>query len=96
MKVRRLSPAEEEYVQSAAFYLEESPQAAERFADEVEEAVAEIASDPTRYPIYDDVVRRKVLNVFPFSIYYIPESDEVVIVAIMHNSRRPNYWRDRL
>ncbi|MDP4198574.1 MAG: type II toxin-antitoxin system RelE/ParE family toxin [Bacteroidota bacterium] len=96
MTVRRLSPAEEEYIASVAFYVAESPQAADGFADEVESAIDEIAQSPTRYPIYEENVRRKVLDVFPFSIYYVTENDEVMIVAIMHNSRRPKYWRERL
>ena len=96
MRVRRLSAAEDEFLNSVAFYLGESPQAAERFVNEVESAVEELSRDPNLYPVYEDIVRRKVLNAFPFSIYYFIENDEVVIVAIMHNKRRPKYWRKRL
>ncbi len=39
MNIRRLSLAESEYVEAAEFYLTESPQAAERFATEMEEGL---------------------------------------------------------
>ena len=96
MNLRRLSPAEDEYVQAAAFYLEESPQAAARFADEVEEAIEDILRNPLRNVIYEENLRVKFLHDFPFSIYYIAEETEIVIVAISHQSRRPKYWKRRL
>jgi plasmid stabilization system protein ParE len=96
MTTRRLSAAEEEYLSSIAFYIAESPRAAERFAAEVEEAIAEVLLAPERYPIYEANIRRKVLKTFPFSLYYFAEKEELVIVAIMHNNSRPKYWRSRL
>jgi toxin ParE1/3/4 len=96
MTLRRVSAAEEEYLTSIAYYIAESPKSAERFADEVEAAIAEVLKAPDRYPIYEENVRRKVLHTFPFSVYYFIEQDELVIIAIMHNNRRPKYWRRRL
>lgn len=96
MRVRRVSAVEEEFITSLAFCLGERPQAATRFNDEVAQGVKEISSEPNTYPFYEDKLRRKVLSVFPFSIYYIVDPDEIVIIAIMHNKRRPEYWRNRL
>jgi hypothetical protein len=33
---------------------------------------------------------------FPYAIFFEPRSDEIVIVAIMHTSRSPGYWRSRV
>jgi hypothetical protein len=37
-----------------------------------------------------------VLRRFPFSILYIVEDDRVIVVAIMHHHRRPDYWHARI
>ena len=36
------------------------------------------------------------LLVFPYGILYTIERDFVLIVAVMHLSREPEYWRHRL
>ena len=33
---------------------------------------------------------------FPYGVVYVPETDRIVIVAGMHGSRRPGYWKNRL
>ncbi len=32
---------------------------------------------------------------FPFTLFYRPEGDGVVIFAVSHHARRPGYWTDR-
>jgi len=41
-------------------------------------------------------VRAVLLPKFSFRLIYALANEEVVIVAIMHTSRRPEYWRHRL
>jgi hypothetical protein len=48
------------------------------------------------WPILDDDVRRRVTDVFPYSIVYLEFDQFLVIIAVMHNSREPGYWKDRL
>lgn len=39
--------------------------------------------------------RRILLRRYPYSIVLYERTDEIVIVAFAHNSRRPGYWRLR-
>ncbi|HET6402008.1 MAG TPA: type II toxin-antitoxin system RelE/ParE family toxin [Candidatus Kapabacteria bacterium] len=96
MKYRLTSAAEEEYAESALFYLEESPQAALDFIEIIDAAIEEIAEFPARYPIYDEEVRVKNLLKFPFSIFYRIERDHVRILSIYHASRKEDQWENRL
>ncbi len=96
MTVRNLSVADEELADAMMFYLGESPMAADRFIDEFDRARKEILRDPLRNPRYEGELRVKVLRDFPFSIYYLIEETEIVLVAIMHQARKPGYWKDRL
>lgn len=40
-------------------------------------------------------VRRRLLRRFPYSILYTVDRDEVVILALAHQKRRPAYWHSR-
>ena len=44
---------------------------------------------------FDDQRRRLVVRKFPFSIIYELHGNDVVILAVAHGKRRPNYWRER-
>jgi hypothetical protein len=33
---------------------------------------------------------------FPFSVYYRVLPDDLQILAVKHDKRHPDYWRDRL
>jgi hypothetical protein len=41
-------------------------------------------------------VRRVPVPRFPYQLVMIVSADELVIVAVMHERRRPAYWTDRL
>jgi plasmid stabilization system protein ParE len=96
MRVRHTSAVDREIVEAVAFYLsEESPQSAERFDAEVQEAEHLIAKQPYLYPIVENGIRAKQLDGFPFAVLYSIEGDEIVIVAVSHAKRKPGYWRKR-
>jgi plasmid stabilization system protein ParE len=44
--------------------------------------------------IYEDV-RRKVLHKFPYSLIYYRRNDDIQLLAVAHNRRKPGYWTDR-
>ncbi len=58
--------------------------------------MAEMAEHPNTWPAIDYEIRRRVVRRFPYSILYRIDVDEIVIVAIMHQKQKPNYWIDRL
>jgi hypothetical protein len=33
---------------------------------------------------------------FPYAVLYRPDPDEIVVVAVMHQRRRPGYWLGRM
>lgn len=39
--------------------------------------------------------RRLVMRRFPYSIIYVTIDQEVLVLAVAHQSRRPGYWRER-
>jgi plasmid stabilization system protein ParE len=72
---------------------------AEAFVLSVESAVAALVSDPTRWRVVEEPeIRRYVFSKFPFVIYYRwePQHARVTVYAVMHCSREPGYWRERI
>ena len=96
MKYEFHPAALEEYREAALWYAEREPQVAQQFVASVEEAVARIIAAPQRWRIVDEDVRRCLTRVFPFGILYTVEVDFLLIVAVMHFSRAPGYWKSRI
>jgi plasmid stabilization system protein ParE len=92
--------AAEEYLAGTQYYLEHaSPLVAAAFVAEVEAAIQKLLTSPASWAVIDEPdIRRYLLTRFPYSIYYCwdAEKDRVSIYAVMHSSRRPGYWRERL
>ncbi|MGA2622726.1 MAG: type II toxin-antitoxin system RelE/ParE family toxin [Bacteroidota bacterium] len=87
--------AEAELLAAASFYETHAPKLGISFLEEVERGLAKIAESPDRWPILTSKARRFLLRRFPFGIVYAVRADLIVVLAVMHLHRRPNYWRDR-
>jgi toxin ParE1/3/4 len=46
--------------------------------------------------VIDEDVRRCITHVFPYGILYTIEQNLILIVAVMHFSREPDYWKHRI
>ena len=92
----RFHPAAREEVREARLWYEErSPLSAVAFAQEVGAAVSRIAEAPTRFPVAEQGTRRVVLHRFPYNVFYRVRSEEIIVVAVAHQKRRPGYWSGR-
>ena len=85
-----------EFEEAARFYAGRQFGLELRFIASIESALDEISQAPTRWPIFEEDVRRCIARVFPYAVLYSVESDYVLVVAVMHCSREPGYWRHRL
>ena len=95
MRLRIHPQAEAEFLSSVDFYSDESIQAAQHFIEEVGRALDEISVAPLRYVRYEGETHFKPLDRFPFSIVYRIKEEEVQVIAILHQARRPGYWQGR-
>jgi len=86
----------EEYEQAALWYARRDPELASRFVLEVERAIDQILEAPRRGRVIDQDVRRCLTRLFPYGILYTLEPESVLIVAVMHCSREPGYWKSRV
>jgi plasmid stabilization system protein ParE len=97
MKVRLHPEARVDLKEGKAFYRHRSPLAAVAFANEIDAAISRIRESPLRYPEGEHETREFVLPWrFPYVIVYLLHEGTLVIVAIAHQSRAPNYWHHRI
>ncbi len=64
--------------------------------DEIESSYEAIIDFPEAWSPFLYGFRRYLLSRFPYSIIYKIEEKMIYIIAIMHNSRKPNFWLERL
>ena len=66
------------------------------FLLEVKAAESKIVKNPESWAIYEHGTRRYIMKRFPFSIIYLQSDKKIQIVAVAHNKRRPEYWKNRV
>lgn len=88
--------AKPELDEALAFYESKQPGLSFEFLDEVERAIRRIVESPNTLPVYDGDVRYCRTHRFPYIILYRIRGEEVEIIAVKHDSRREDYWKDRL
>ncbi len=81
---------------SYVWYEKQSQGLGDDFISELEKAYQAIVELPSTWPKFHHHSRRFLLSKFPFSVIYRFDEEVVYVVAVMHNHRRPGYWRKRI
>ncbi len=96
MKFRFLPAALAEVRDAARFYESRVQGLGLDFVGEVRRGISRVVAHPTAWGRLDDRFRRCLLARFPHALIYTIESDEILIVAVMHLHRSPDRWRENL
>lgn len=78
------------------WYEQQQAELGDAFADALEDIVYRIESMPRMYPAAHRDVRRGKLRRFPYLIYYRVFPNKIEVLAVLHGSRNPRVWRDRI
>ena len=83
-----------EIADAIAWYESQRLGLGEEFLVVVEAAFADIHDAPERWALWRDDrnYRRRVIHRFPYSMFYVIEPDEIIVVAVSHNKRLPGHW----
>jgi plasmid stabilization system protein ParE len=84
-----------EYLEAIGYYEERRAGLGGRFALEIEGVIQRIVEAPRRWRSVEGEIRRCLAHKFPYGVLYSIEADYVLILAVMHHSRKPGYWRNR-
>jgi plasmid stabilization system protein ParE len=95
MRLSLLPLAQTELDEAFSWYEEQAIGLGYEFLDEFDQSVRLIASFPELFEQIDEGVRRCLVNRFPYGIIYNIDSEQIVVIAVAHLKRRPNYWIER-
>ncbi len=97
MKISHHVAAIEEIVKAAEYFDEQSPGLGGRFVEEIDAVVLDIARSPLAWPRTKHGTRKRIMvSSFPYTIHYKLVDERIIIVAVAHQSRDPEYWTDRI
>lgn len=96
MNLEFLPGARAEFYEAATYYEGKEKGLGKRFRAEIGDVCSAISNDPLRWREREDGFRRVNCPVFPYYIAYLVRCQTVVVAAVAHGSRRPDYWKDRL
>jgi toxin ParE1/3/4 len=83
-------PAAEFELQDAYRWYEERERGlGSEFIQCIDACVETICRHPEIYPIAHREIRQGVVRRFPFTIYYVPTKDAIIILSVFHSSREP-------
>lgn len=97
MRARFHPEARRDFKNAAVRYSSIRPDLGQGFYRHVDELIAEIEEDATRFRVYrPPYARRHFRRPFPYAVVYLVKSDHVWIVAVMHFKQPPSYWAHRV
>ena len=95
-RARFIAPARREFLSEVAYYNGKEPGLGTRFGAAVEEAATRALAFPLAGSPASNSTRRMFVRDFPFAVIYRSGGDGIVIFAVAHHRRRPEYWQSRV
>ena len=87
--------ARQELEDAVRFYDLEFSGLGQSFKEEVRKSALRIAEYPKAWSIERGEVRKCLLHRFPYKLLYSVEEDHVLVIAVAHQHRKPDYWVGR-
>ncbi|MFZ6046890.1 type II toxin-antitoxin system RelE/ParE family toxin [Pseudomonas sp. CR3202] len=95
MSLKLLQAAEIELAEAVAWYEEQAPGLGDAFLIELVRVFRLIEHYPDAWHSLSQNTRRCRLARFPYGVIYAQDGDDLLVLAIAHLHRAPEYWRDR-
>ena len=96
MTFRFLPPAQAELLDGISYYLAINTELGLRFEQAVADAVRSAVAHPERGAPRSKNTCRWLVKGFPFGIIYRASEVEVLVVAVAHQRKQPEYWSQRV
>ena len=87
--------AREEGFAAAAWYGKHENDLQARFLEKWKDAENRIVARPEMHRLFEGRLRKCRFDVFPYALIFRIQGDELQVLAVMHMSRQPGYWRAR-
>ena len=88
--------AQREFDEAADWYDRQRVGLGAEFIDEVNRVLEDIGDQAELHAVVHEDLREALVRRFPYAVYFQAEPDRVVVVAIVHTSRDPSRWQNRV
>lgn len=95
MKVEFFEAAQAELDQAFEWYEIQQKNLGVQFLNEFDQSIRRIVAYPNSYALIGGQVRRCLIKRFPYGVLYGVDGDKVIIIAVAHLHRKPDYWIER-
>ncbi|MFP2897235.1 type II toxin-antitoxin system RelE/ParE family toxin [Corallococcus sp. 4LFB] len=100
MRIRLHRAADPELLEVIDWYENQRAGLGDHFSDAMDQAMDAIHAHPDRWPLWPGLrhtppIRRFLLPDHPFALPYLVRDEDVVVLAVAHLRRRPDYWLPR-
>lgn len=65
------------------------------FVAEIRASAKRLARYPEASPLQEGEIRKYLLPRFPYKLLYAIRGEKIVVIAVAHQHRDPDYWVDR-
>ncbi|GAB3470699.1 type II toxin-antitoxin system RelE/ParE family toxin [Polaromonas eurypsychrophila] len=96
MNIRLLEPAQTELDGAIEWYASQAPGLGQAFLLETLKTLKLISQFPNAWHPLSPTLRRCRLNRFPYSIIYSADESDLLVIAVAHQHRKPQYWKNRV
>lgn len=96
MIIKILEPALAELVAAAAYYENHEKDLGTEFLAEYEKCLGRLQRLPYAWHPVSKNCRRTLLKRFPYGVIFHVDGAIILILAIMHLHREPDYWHERI
>jgi toxin ParE1/3/4 len=100
VNLRILAEAETEIESARQYLTDRSSRLGDRFIADLQATLDAVAERPASFSKLETLPdnsphRRALLSIFQYAVVFEIVIDEILVVAVAHTSREPNYWLDR-
>jgi toxin ParE1/3/4 len=96
MEVEFTTEAREDLFEAADYYEAKEKDLGQRIRGEVSEILRTVSSAPYLWRERSAGYRRVNCPIFPYYVAYVIRDNRIVVVGVVHGSRKPGFWHDRL
>nr|WP_284701170.1 type II toxin-antitoxin system RelE/ParE family toxin [Rhodoplanes tepidamans] len=85
-----------ELAAASDWYDEHAPGVGDDLLRAFETTIAGLEQNPFRFQVVHRDLRRAGLGKFPYGLFYTVSETDIIIVACIHASRDPKFWKSRV
>lgn len=96
MTLEFLREANAELLEAVIYYEGKEEQLGLKLLDEVDQVCESIVANPLLWRERDGGYRRVNCPVFPYYVAYFIRGEKIIVAAVAHAHREPDYWKKRV